>query len=101
MSEKQEPTEFGRKLSAMLHAETRTILSERDQDKQAEGIAEIISLLASSLGTAIAIAAAGEPKNIDALLMGVENHIAETAAEKASDARMLRLGYAVLGPDRQ
>lgn len=54
-----------------------------------EKMAMIVERLAAGLGFAIALAAKGDAKTIETLLMGAENHVAEVAADRAPSAKLI------------
>lgn len=52
----------------------------------------MIEALAAALGSAVALAARGDPAVIDRLLQGVEAHALETAADTAAKLRAAQTG---------
>lgn len=96
MTRQEDVSEFDKAISALVHAEMREALAAGNPERTAA----VVEKLASLLGTTIAIAAGGNPKGIDAMLTGVENYVAEVAAEQTPIGLMIHTGAGVLGEDR-
>lgn len=97
MSDRENMTEFQKRISDLCHAEVRDAIAARDERR----LATVIAHLGGCLGTAIAIASGGERDRIVSLLSTIETQIAEVAAKQAPDGRRIFLGLAELGPGRQ
>lgn len=76
-------------IESRINTAVDAIIARRDDPEQ---MSIAIENLSRALGFAVSMAAQGDPRTIDELLVGAEKHAHESAVENASLAALANLG---------